>query len=62
MATYLVFLPGEPHEQRSLVAYTVHGVAMSWTRLSDRTTKNVGVSGVMCFSMGCIFKSGGALA
>ena len=32
MATYPVFLPGESHEQRSLVG-TVHGVANSQTRL-----------------------------
>ena len=31
-----VFLPGESHEQRSLVA-TVHGVSKSRTRLSDFT-------------------------
>ena len=29
-----VFLPGESHRRRSLVGYTVHGVAKSWTRLS----------------------------
>ena len=29
-----IFLPGESHGQKSLVA-TVHGVAKSWTRLSD---------------------------
>ena len=33
----LVLLPGESHEQRSLVRYTVHGVAKSWTRLSNFT-------------------------
>ena len=30
-----VFLPGESHGQRSLLDYTVHGVAKSWTWLSD---------------------------
>jgi len=30
-----VFLPGESHGQRSLVDYTVHGVAINQTRLSD---------------------------
>ena len=30
-----VFLPGGFHGQRSLVSYTVHGVANSQTRLSD---------------------------
>ena len=30
-----VFLPGESHGQRTLVGYTVHGVAKSQTRLSD---------------------------
>ena len=29
-----VFLPGESHGQRSLASY-VHGVAESWTQLSD---------------------------
>ena len=33
----LVFLPGESHRRRSLVGYTVHGVAKSRTRLSDFT-------------------------
>ena len=28
-----VFLPGEPHGQRSLVGYPVHMVAKSWTQL-----------------------------
>ena len=32
-----VLLPGKSHGQRSLVGYTVHGVAMSRTRLSDFT-------------------------
>ena len=31
MATPPVFLPGEPHGQRSLVGYTVHGVTKSQT-------------------------------
>ena len=31
----LVSLPGELHGRRSLVGYTVHGVAKSWTQLSD---------------------------
>ena len=31
-----VFLPGESHGWRSLVGYTVHGVAKSRTRLSER--------------------------
>ena len=30
-----VFLPGKSHGQRSLVSYTVHGVANSWTQLSN---------------------------
>ena len=30
-----VFLPGKSHGQRTLVGYTVHGVAKSQTRLSD---------------------------
>ena len=30
-----LFLPGESHGQRSLVGYTVHGVAKSQTRLSS---------------------------
>ena len=29
-----VFLPGESDGQRSLVGYTVHGDAKSWTQLS----------------------------
>ena len=32
-----VLLPGESHGQRSLVGYTVHGVAKSRIRLSDFT-------------------------
>ena len=32
-----VLLPGKSHGRRSLVGYTVHGVANSWTRLSDFT-------------------------
>ena len=32
-----VLLPGKSHGQRSLVGYTVHGVAEGWTRLSDFT-------------------------
>ena len=32
-----VFLPGESHGRRSLVGYTVHGVAKSRTRLSNFT-------------------------
>ena len=32
-----VLLPGKSHGQRSLVGYTVHGVAKSWTRLSNIT-------------------------
>ena len=32
-----VFLPGKSHGQRSLVGYTLHGVAKSQTRLSDFT-------------------------
>ena len=35
MATTPVFLPGKFHRQRNLVGYVVHGVAKSWTRLSD---------------------------
>ena len=35
MATQ-VFLPGKSHEQRSLAA-TVHGMAKSWSRLSNFT-------------------------
>ena len=31
----LIFLPGEFHGQRSLGDYIAHGVAKSWTRLSD---------------------------
>ena len=30
-----VFLPGESHGQRSLVGYTVHGIAKSQTRLRN---------------------------
>ena len=30
-----LFLPGKYHGCRSLVGYTVHGVAKSWTKLSD---------------------------
>ena len=30
-----VFLPGEFHRQKSLVGYTVHGVAKSQTRLKQ---------------------------
>ena len=30
-----VFLPRKSHGQRSLVGYTVHGVAKSWTQLMD---------------------------
>ena len=33
-----VFLPGESHGQKSLMGYTVHGVAKSWTRLSSFTS------------------------
>ena len=33
----LVFLPGKSHGWRSLVGYTGHGVAKSWTQLSDFT-------------------------
>ena len=32
-----VLLPGESHGQRSLVGYTVHGVAKSWIWLSEFT-------------------------
>ena len=35
MATTPGFLPGESHGQRSLVGYTVHGVAKSQTRLKQ---------------------------
>ena len=35
MATTSVFLPREFHGQRSLVGYTVHGVAKSQAWLSD---------------------------
>ena len=31
-----VFLPGEFHGQRSLVGYTVHGIAKSQTRLRNQ--------------------------
>ena len=34
-----VFLPGESHEQRSLVGYTVHRVINSWTRLKLLSTQ-----------------------
>ena len=34
MAIHPVFLPGEFHGKRSLVGYTVHGVAKSWMQLS----------------------------
>ena len=34
MATHSVCLPEKPHGQRSLVGYTVHGLAKSWTQLS----------------------------
>ena len=30
-----VFLPGKSHGQRRLAGYIVHGVAKSWTQLSD---------------------------
>ena len=30
-----VFLPEKSHGQRSLMGYTVHGVTMSWTRISN---------------------------
>ena len=30
-----VFLPGRSHRQRSLLAYTVHGVAKCWTLQSN---------------------------
>ena len=33
-----VFLPGESYGQRSLAGDIVHGVANSWTLLSDETT------------------------
>ena len=36
-----VFLPGEPHGQRSLVA-TIHGIAKSWTRLKWLSTHSWG--------------------
>ena len=35
MATHSSTLAGESHGQRSLVGYTVHRVAKSWTRLSN---------------------------
>ena len=38
MATPPVFLPGEPHGQRSLVGYTVHGVTKSQTQLEQLHT------------------------
>ena len=34
MAIHPVFLPGEFHGKRSLVGYTVHGVAKTWMQLS----------------------------
>ena len=40
-----VYLPEKPHGQRSLVGYTVHGLAKSWTQLSvhgiNYTSKSV---------------------
>ena len=36
-----VSLPGESHGRRSLVGYTVHRVAQSWTRLSDFTSSSL---------------------
>ena len=39
MATPPVFLPGEPHGQRSLVSYSPHG-GKSQTRLSDSPTND----------------------
>jgi len=36
-ATHSSILPGESRGQRSLLGYTVHGVAKSWTRLSNQT-------------------------
>ena len=35
----LVFLPGESHRQRSLVGYTVHGVAKAQTWLSTHAQR-----------------------
>ena len=35
MATHSSILPGKSHGPRSLVGYTVHKIAKSWTRLSD---------------------------
>ena len=37
MAAHSVSLPGKSHGRRSLVQATVHGVAKSWTQLSDFT-------------------------
>ena len=37
MAPHSSTLAGKSHGQRSLIVYTVHGVAKSWTRLSDFT-------------------------
>ena len=37
MATHPVILPGKSHGQRSLVGYTVHGVAKSQIQLSMHT-------------------------
>ena len=37
MAPHSSTLAGKSHGQRSLIGYTVHGVAKSWTRLSDFT-------------------------
>ena len=39
-----VFLPEKFHGQRSLVGYTVHGVAKSWTQLSAHTHTSNGIS------------------
>ena len=38
MASTPVFLPGESHGQKSLVGYTVHGVAKSQARLGSQHT------------------------
>ena len=38
-----VFFPGESHGQRSLVGYTVHRVAKSWTRLKYFSMHNAHV-------------------
>ena len=35
-----LFLPGESHEQRSLVGYSPWG-HKSWTQLSDQTTSSI---------------------